>query len=530
MSFNATTKNISVDKLFRSLCHLLPVLNFIIIVLLTFSFVSIGLAKPKGASSSSGKWVGTWITALQLVETGNNPPSPGLSNNTLRQIVHVSIGGDSLQVRFSNKFSTNAVTLNSVHFAVSKGNSSIDTSTDKALLFAGKPAVTMAPGAVVTSDALKFLLQPLSNIAITINFGSTSPDITGHPGSRTTSYLLTGNNESKPDFSGAVTTDHWYVINTIDVLAPDSTYAVAIIGNSITDGRGSGTNKQNRWPDELSRRLQANPSTRHAAVLNEGIGGNCVLGACLGPSAISRFAGDVLNQNGVKWVVIFEGINDLGYASNATLVAQNLISAFKQMIDSAHARGLLVYGATLLPFGGSSYDSPDHQKGWQILNTWIRKSGYFDAVIDLDSAMHDPASPLKLLAGYDSGDHLHPSEAGHHAMAEAVDLKLFGASDTTLTGMGERSADQPGNFSLLQNYPNPFNPATVIKYNLPKSSHVTIKLFDVIGKFVAVLVDEQKNAGSYQVTLNDSGLASGVYLYQLNAGNFMESKKLVLLK
>jgi hypothetical protein len=189
-----------------------------------------------------------------------------------------------------------------------------------------------------------------------------------------------------------------------------------------------------------------------------------------------------------------------------------------------------VYGATLLPFGGSSYDSPDHQKAWQTVNDWIRNSGRFDAVIDLDSAMHDSSNPSKLLPSYDSGDHLHPSETGHHMIAEAVDLTLFVAADTTTDLIDEKYDNQRDTFLLGQNYPNPFNPTTVIKYQLPKSRHVTLKVYDIIGKEVAVLVDEQKNAGSYQVTLNDFRLASGVYLYQLKAGNFVETKKLILLK
>ncbi|MHB8579966.1 MAG: GDSL-type esterase/lipase family protein [Ignavibacteriaceae bacterium] len=530
MSWKSTSNYISFNKYFRSLNQLLQTLPVLIMALLTFSLFSFCFAKPQGTSAASEKWVGTWSTAPQLVETSNNPPSPGLSNNTLRQIVHVSIGGDSLRIRFSNEFSKSSVTLTSVHIAVSKGNGIIDTTTDKTIFFNGKLDVTMAPGTAVTSDSFLFALQPLTNVAITIYFGNTSPDVTGHPGSRTTSYLLTGNEVSKADFTGAITTDHWYIINTIDVLAPDSAYAVDILGDSITDGRGSGTNKQDRWPDELARRFQANPETRHVAVLNEGIGGNCVLGTCLGPSALSRFGRDVLNQNGVKWVIILEGINDIGNAWNSTQVAQNLIAAFGQMIDSAHARGLLVYGATLLPFGGSFYDSPDHQKAWQTVNDWIRNSGRFDAVIDLDSAMQNPSKPSEILPRYDSGDHLHPNETGHHMMAEAVDSTLFGAAYTTPTIIDEKSDNQPHTFSLLQNYPNPFNPATTISYQLPKTSHVTLKAYDVLGREMAVLVDEQKNAGTYQVTLNGTRLTSGVYLYQLKAGNFVETKKLILLK
>jgi lysophospholipase L1-like esterase len=478
------------------------------------------------------KWVGTWSTSPQLVETSNNPPSPGLSNNTLRQIVHVSIGGDSLRMRFSNEFSTSPVTLNSVHIAVSKGNGAIDTTTDKALYFTGMTEVTIEPGAAVTSDPFQFELQPLTDVAITIYFGNTSPDVTGHPGSRTTSYLLTGNQVSRADFPRAVRTDHWYVINTIDVLAPDSAYAVAILGNSITDGRGSGTNKQNRWPDELARRLQANPATQQVAVLNEGIGGNCVLGACLGPSAVSRFERDVLNQYGVKWLIILEGINDIGGASGSqgsTKVAQDLIDAFGQMIDSAHARGILVYGATMLPFGGSFYDSQDHQNAWQTVNDWIRNSGRFDAVVDLDAALHDPSNPTKLLPAADTGDHLHPNETGHHMMAEAIDLTLF--SGESGAAVNEKSGNRPNTFSLSQNYPNPFNPVTTIKYSVPRYSFVSLKVFNVLGNDVANLVDGMKQAGNYVASFNGSSLSSGVYFYRLTTNTgYIQTKKLLLMK
>ncbi|MDE3057897.1 MAG: T9SS type A sorting domain-containing protein [Bacteroidota bacterium] len=504
----------------------------LIIALAAFIFFS-----PLSASAT--KWVGTWSTAPQLVEPGNNPPSPGLSNNTLRQIIHVSIGGDTLRMRFSNEFSTSPVTMHSVHIAVSLGSDTIDTAADIPLHFDGDTAVTMPPGTAVLSDPFYFPLQPLSNVAITIYFGTTSATVTGHPGSRTTSYILTGNEISKADFSGAVTTEHWYVINTIDVKAPDSAYAVAVLGNSITDGRGSGTNKQNRWPDELARRLQADPGTRRVAVLNEGIGGNCVLRQCLGPSALSRFERDVLNQSGVKWLIILEGINDIGGAYGAqgsAQVAQNLIAAYGQMIDSAHAKGIRVYGATMTPFGGSFYDSPDHQNAWHTVNDWIRNSGRFDAVIDLAKALQDTTDSLRLLPDYDSGDHLHPSETGHRIMAEAVDLTLFFA-DSTATMINENFGTQPNTFSLSQNYPNPFNPSTIIKYSLPESGYVSLKVYNLLGQEEASLFDGFRHAGNYTATFNAKNLASGLYFYQLKAipagrqaENFIDTKRLMLLK
>ena len=428
MSGKSYMDNISIYKRFQSFRHsfaALPALIGLLFTLICFTFSNPELT---GMPNSDKEWVGTWSTAPQLVEPHNMPPEPGLSNNSLRQVVRVSLGGDSLRVRFSNEFGSSPVTMDAVHIAVSAGSGAIDPNTHQALRFDGEPVVTIEPGAVIMSDPFRFVLEPRSDVAITIHFGDTSPDVTGHPGSRTTSYLLTGNKVSAVDFSDAVQTDHWYIINGIDVVASESAAAVVVLGNSITDGRGSGTNKQNRWTDELARRLQESHDTRNVAVLNMGIGGNCVLRNCLGPAALSRFERDVIGQARVHWLIIFEGINDIGQAQGtegSALVAASLITAYEQMIDSAHARGIRVYGATLLPFGDSFYDSPDHESARNKVNAWIRSSGRFDAVIDLDAALRDPENPLHLLPAADTGDHLHPNETGHRMMAEAVDLMLF---------------------------------------------------------------------------------------------------------
>ena len=381
-----------------------------------------------GKDNSATEWIGTWTTAQQLVEPRNMPPDPGLSHNTLRQIVHVSLGGDSVRMKFSNEFSASPVTMREVHIVVSAGGGAVVPETDQRLSFNGESEIAMAPGAAVISDPFQFALEPLSDVAITIYFGETSPDVTGHPGSRTTSYILPGNEVTAVDFSDAVTTDHWYVIDGIDVIAPNSAGAVVVLGNSITDGRGSGTNEQNRWTDELASRLGKNPGTRQVAVLNAGIGGNCVLRQCLGPSAVNRFERDVLDAPGVEWLIILEGINDIGqtpHAAAADQVADDLIAAYEQMIETAHAEGIKVYGATLMPFGDSFYDTPYHEEARQTVNNWIRNSDRFDAVIDLDTALRDPANPKRLIPEADTGDHLHPSETGHRMMAEAVDLALF---------------------------------------------------------------------------------------------------------
>lgn len=402
--------------------------------LLRFSAGLLLAAALGGCAGSSGPqpsqneaWVGTWGTAPQLTEPSNLPPEPGLSGNTLRQVVHVSLGGSRLRMHFSNAFGTDPVTMEEVHLANAMGGSAIDPSTDHALTFGGRTSVTIPAGETVTSDPFDYPLAPLSDVAITIKFGDTSPAVTGHPGSRTTSYLQAGNAVTAPEMPSAERTDHWYIITGIDVVAPEAA-AVVTLGNSITDGRGSGTNKQNRWPDELARRLQADPQTQQVAVLNMGIGGNCVLRQCLGPSALDRFERDVLGQSGVRWLVILEGVNDIGGtqgADAADAVAQDLIAAYQQMVERAHARNILVYGATILPFGGSFYDTPERESARQTVNEWIRTSGVFDAVIDLDAALRDPADPTRLLPEADTGDHLHPNETGHRKIAEAVDLQLF---------------------------------------------------------------------------------------------------------
>lgn len=373
-------------------------------------------------------WVGTWATAPQLVEPHNMPPDPGLNNNTLRQIVRVSVGGSCIRVKLSNEFSTNPVTIKKVQIAVSTGRSSIDTSTIKYLTFNGMAEITIAPQTFVTSDPVHFNLKQRSDLAITVFFGQTSPDVTGHPGSRTTSYLIAGDHVSSSVLTGATETDHWYVIRGIDVRTNKKAAAVVILGNSITDGRGSGTNKQNRWPDILSERLLNNPGTQHVAVLNQGIGGNCVLKQCLGPSAIDRFERDVLNQCGTRWLIVLEGINDIGQAadsSNAMQVVSDLINAYTLMIDKAHSRGILVYGATILPFGRSFYDTSFRQKARDRVNAWIRTSGRFDAVIDFDKVMRDPNDSTLIKPGLHTGDFLHPNEEGYKIMGTAIDLKLF---------------------------------------------------------------------------------------------------------
>ncbi len=389
-----------------------------------FKFIFPAICVAGFCHAQGAIWVGTWGSSPQLTEPRNLPPPPGLTSNTLRQVVQVSIGGEKLRARFSNAFGTNPVTMDSVHLAQWAGGSTIKTDSDQALVFDGKASVTIPAGETVISDPFDFDLAPLSDVAVTVDFGSTSAAVTGHPGSRTTSYLQAGDWVSAPDLPRAAKTEHWYILTGLDVEADPSRAAIVTLGDSITDGRGSGTDKNDRWPDNLARRLQADKNTAGIAVLNEGIGGNCVLRGGLGPTALSRFDRDVLSLSAVRWLIVLEGVNDIGGSHDAS-VATNLIAAYGQMIEQAHAHHLRVYGATILPFGRSFYDSPAHEAARETVNRWIRTSGRFDAVIDFDAVMRDPQSPTHLLPGADSGDHLHPNEAGYKIMADAIDLKLF---------------------------------------------------------------------------------------------------------
>src|SRR6478609_1369619 len=408
-----------------------PSVKYSFVVLLVAGLLLSALTPESTSIRGSDHWVGSWGTAQQLVEPNNMPPAPGLTNNTIRQIVRVSIGGKSLRLRFSNEFSKNSVTIKSIHIAASigSGDSGINPATIKYLKFNGKSDVIMTPGVNVTSDEFSFDLKPRMDVAITIAFGETSPDVTGHPGSRTTSYILAGDQTSaSADFSNAVKTDHWYVINAIEVKAPKSGSSIAALGNSITDGRGSGTNKQNRWTDILSERLLQNKATKNISVLNMGLGGNCVLRDCLGPAAVNRIERDVLKQAGIRWLIVLEGVNDIGGTRDsisAVRVANGLIEAYGKIIDQAHAANIKVYGATILPFGKAGYDSKPHEAARTKVNEWIRTSGRFDAVIDFDKALRDPQAIANLLPAADTGDHLHPNENGYKMMGEAIDLSLF---------------------------------------------------------------------------------------------------------
>jgi lysophospholipase L1-like esterase len=303
------------------------------------------------------------------------------------------------------------------------------------LAFAGNSDVTVPPGAEFVSDALDYPVAALSDLSVTYHLDAPPAGQTGHPGSRATSYFVHGNFVAAPDLPDPKHVDHWYQVSEVDVLAGPLAGSVVALGDSITDGHGATTNGNERWTDVLARRLQAAPNTRNIGVSNQGIGGNHLLTDGLGPNALARFDRDVLAPAAVRWVIVFEGVNDLGglarngeatQTEHAALV-KHVLSAYEQIILRGHAHGLRVYGATITPYVGSEYYHPGplSEADRQAVNAWIRAPGHFDAVIDFDSVVRDPQHPDRLLPAYDSGDHLHPSPAGYRAMGEAIPLALF---------------------------------------------------------------------------------------------------------
>ena len=396
-----------------------------------FAAVGILAAAPSFAKESS-IWVGSWACSPQLVEPQNRPPDPGLSGNTLRQVVHATLAGSEIRLRFSNEFGATPLTLDSVHIALpGTAAGSIRPETDRAITFSGKPGVAIPAGVLMFSDPIAFPVTALSDVVVTLKAATVPAGITGHPGSRETSYLSTGDEVSAATLTNPVTADHWYLLDGLDVQAKSDAGVVVTLGDSITDGRGSITNQNTRWPDDLARTLAADKRYANVGVLNHGIGGNNILHDGLGPSALARFDRDVIAQSGVKWVLVFEGVNDIGGSKaaiargQASDVADRIIAALQQFIIRAHTHGLRIYGATITPFGKSQYSSDGTEAERQKVNAWIRTSGQFDAVVDFDKATRDANAPDQLEADLDSGDHLHLNSDGYKRMAAAIDLKLF---------------------------------------------------------------------------------------------------------
>jgi lysophospholipase L1-like esterase len=431
--------------------------------------ITVLIAVPALAQNRRGEqWVATWATALvaRPVQQGGArgqgpapaapqapaaapsaapaapaPAAPGggrgfappttVTNQTIRQIVRTSIGGSRIRLVLSNAFGTAPLEIGAGHVALRDKDAAIVASSAKPLTVAGVSKFSILAGATIVTDPVDLAVAPVSDLVVDLyvpgDLGVSPSAVTTHNGASQTNFVSeTGNHSGAAALPVSARSGAWFLLARVEVLAPAGTGAVVTFGDSITDGARSTADTNNRWPDQLARRLAARKGAS-VAVLNAGISGNRVLGDGAGVSALARFDRDVLMQTGVTHVVVLEGINDIGIArSNPSPSAEDLIAGHKQLIERARARGLKIYGATLTPYEGAAYYTPEGEAKRQALNNWIRTSKAYDGVIDFDMISRDPAAPTKFLPAYDSGDHLHPGDAGYKAMGDAVDLALFG--------------------------------------------------------------------------------------------------------
>ncbi len=406
--------------------------------------VALLLVQVLSAQRPAERWTGTWAAAeVGRPETPPppQPPAPGqpppsapapfvqFQNQTLRQIVRTSIGGSRVRMVLSNRFGTAPLAVGAAHIALRGTGASVVAGSDRALAFSGETAVTIPPGALVLSDPVDLEVPPLADLAVDLFLPGqtdTPSPLTMHVGALQTSYVSgPGNYAGATAFPQAATVPSWFLVARVEVLTSAGT--VVAFGDSITDGARSTRDTNHRYPDQLARRL--NEAGRRFAVLNAGIGGNRLLSDAAyssGQNALARFERDVLAQPGVTHVIVLEGINDIGNALRDPVPsAADLIAAHRQMIDRAHERGIKMLGATLTPFKGASRYTPEGEAKRSALNEWIRAGGAYDGVVDFDAATRDPADPLRFNPEFDSGDHLHPNDAGYTAMGNAVNLDYF---------------------------------------------------------------------------------------------------------
>ena len=378
------------------------------------------------SAGPSGRWLPTWApsqsASVARPAAGMRDPVPTYANTTLRQVVHTTIGGDRVRIRISNEYGDRPLKIGAAHVALRTTGSTIDPASDRALMFGGKASAIVRAGAVLVSDPIAFAVPKLGDIAISLYLPDSSRTSTRHSlGVATTYVARTGDHTTSPTFTADTTLRSWIFLSGVEVVNPSVTSTIVAVGNSITDGLGATPDSNRRWPDILARRLLTS-SEPAKAIVNAGISGNRVLTLGTGPSLLSRFDRDVLMQPGVTHIIILEGINDISRSAVDTVSAEDIEDGHRQVVERAHERGIVVYGATLTPFERAQ---PGNEAKRQAVNQWIRTSGVYDGVIDFDAAIRDPEKPTRMLPLYDSGDSLHPSDAGYLAMANAIDLALF---------------------------------------------------------------------------------------------------------
>jgi lysophospholipase L1-like esterase len=404
----------------------------------------VAAAAGTGAHGAASRWVATWAaSAMAATPASLAAPddfsSAGFTGQTIRNIVWTSVGGQAARIRLSNRFGTRPVTFSHVDVGISAGGAAVVPGTNHLVTFAGRPSATIAPGTAIVSDPVRMAVPAETDLAVSLYTRGPTGPATYHSDAQQINYVSTpGDHAASLDGGAFATTSaHWYFLEDVDVRAvPQARGTIVAFGDSITDGFQSTVNANARWPNDLARRLIAGAPGQAHPVVDEGISGNRILNdsVCLGINAQARFFPDVAARAGARYVILLEGINDIGFsqlpdtgcsAPNTDVSAGQIIAGYEHIIAKAHRAGLKIFGGTLTPFQGAFYYSAAGEAKREAVNQWIRTSGAFDGVIDFDKAVRDPASPLQMLAAYDSGDHLHPNDAGYQAMAAAVSLTLF---------------------------------------------------------------------------------------------------------
>ncbi len=406
------------------------------------ALVAACLLSAAGAQGADLHWARSWGASPQAPTPsgGAFPGSPTFHDQTIRQVVRLSGGGRQVRIRFTNEFGTAPITVGSAHVALASDAGAIRSASDHVLTFAGKPTAVIRPGSPLLSDPVDVSLPALSRLSISLYLPDEVGACTCHGTGMQTGYVAPGDQTGAAALPGAAKITVRALISAVEVGADKPAKTIVAFGDSITDGVGSTTDADRRWPDQLAERLTAHGGAAQF-LSNQGISGNRVLNDGFGIAALARFDRDVLSTPGLAYVVVFEGINDIGISylpktdgpfaafmktfAGAPVSADDLIAGYRQMIDRAHQHGVKIYGATITPYEGAATYSPQGEQVRQTVNAWIRTARGFDGVLDFDAAIRDPAHPGQIKDGFHMGDHLHGSDAGYKAIADSIDLSLF---------------------------------------------------------------------------------------------------------